>query len=207
MGNKMPEKRSWKRTNYFIKKDLQGKYMLGNFIFGVAGLLIFLLIFSYLTHNTLNIADDCSVYIGSTPMDLFGRLVSTYWIFILLGGLAGVVISMFFSHRLAGPLFRFERTVEEMLKGNFSITIRLRKKDEGKELAAMINKFNERFSGDVDRLRAITNDMDNNIASALQAFEDDEQARQKRNFALKQAMASSSSLREILYGFKTKKDV
>lgn len=45
------------------------------------------------------------------------------------------------SHRLAGPIYRLERDLEDIAKGNFSIRIKFRKKDELKSIAEGINKI------------------------------------------------------------------
>ena len=45
------------------------------------------------------------------------------------------------SHRLAGPIYRLEKDLEHIAKGNFSIRIKFRKKDELKSIAEGINKI------------------------------------------------------------------
>lgn len=58
-------------------------------------------------------------------------------IFVIIG--FGIVI----SHRMAGPLFRIERTINEVAQGGDVELIRLRKKDEKefKDLAENVNKL------------------------------------------------------------------
>lgn len=48
--------------------------------------------------------------------------------------------SIFLSHRIAGPLYRFHVTLEELQKGNLTTRIRLRKGDEGKFIAEDFNR-------------------------------------------------------------------
>jgi len=45
------------------------------------------------------------------------------------------------SHRLAGPMYRLEKDLEDIAKGNFSIRIKFRKKDELKSIADGINRI------------------------------------------------------------------
>jgi nitrogen fixation/metabolism regulation signal transduction histidine kinase len=49
-------------------------------------------------------------------------------------------LSLGFSHLIAGPIYRFERTLEEIREGNLSVQVRLRKHDEFKEVG---EKFNQ----------------------------------------------------------------
>jgi len=66
-------------------------------------------------------------------------------IFILVGGLLIVILFswrvVILSHRLAGPIYRLEKDLQEIAKGNFSIRIRFRKKDELKSIAEGINRI------------------------------------------------------------------
>ena len=49
--------------------------------------------------------------------------------------------TLLFSHRIAGPMYRFEKTVEALTEGNFSIRIKLRKRDEFQEFAGLLNNL------------------------------------------------------------------
>jgi len=44
------------------------------------------------------------------------------------------------SHRFAGPVYRLEKELDKVAKGNFSIRIKFRKKDELAEVALHMNK-------------------------------------------------------------------
>ncbi|MFN3395547.1 MAG: HAMP domain-containing protein [Thermodesulfovibrionales bacterium] len=72
-------------------------------------------------------------------------------------------MSLFLSHRIAGPLYRFEISIEEIIKGNLSFRIKLRKKDEAKELAEAMNRMIETLSSYISQIRAITDDIETNI--------------------------------------------
>lgn len=49
-------------------------------------------------------------------------------------------LSLFFSHFVAGPIYRFEKTLEEMKLGNLSMQVKLRKHDELKDMADLFNQ-------------------------------------------------------------------
>lgn len=57
----------------------------------------------------------------------------------LIGLAIAFGLSLFLSHFIAGPLYRFERTLEEMRDGNLSVQVRLRPHDEFKEIAELFN--------------------------------------------------------------------
>lgn len=51
------------------------------------------------------------------------------------------LIALELSHRIAGPLYRLERELEEVLSGKKHEPIKVRSKDELKSLVDKINKF------------------------------------------------------------------
>ncbi|MCG8639640.1 MAG: hypothetical protein MI862_07880 [Desulfobacterales bacterium] len=86
--------------------------------------------------------------------------MSTQWFFVVFGGGLIIIITLILTHRVAGPFYRFENSLDEMIDGNLSNKIILRRKDEGKELAQKINAFNYELS---DKL-AIMENFNSNIA-------------------------------------------
>lgn len=133
----------YKRRNYFINKEFQGRYIFNYFLLATIGSLLFMGVFSFFSSNTLSIAyDNYHLQLGITPEILFKKILSTQWLFIVLGGGLVVIITLFMTHRVAGPFYRFEKTLDEMIEGDISNKIILRQKDEGKDLAQKINAFN-----------------------------------------------------------------
>lgn len=93
--------------------------------------------------DTLTISySDHDLELGQTPFMLFKEALKANWILFTLGSTFLVLGSMLLSHRIAGPIYRFEKTLDLMLSGKLTDVIHLREKDEGKELAEKINQFN-----------------------------------------------------------------
>jgi len=198
-------KRKWRRKNYFIKRDFQGKYIFSFFIFFIfviAGSYLFTVIFSFLPLNTMTIVyKDYNLHLGKTPFVLLKEILRAQWIFIVTCGVLVVVASMFFTHRVAGPLYRFERSVDEMTKGNFNFEIRLRSKDEAKELAKLLNEFNTALSSRVREARDLADAVGNHLGSARSAASDTSSIAE-----IGEAIASCNKLRDVLHGFRLKND-
>lgn len=91
------------------------------------------------------------------------KFINTTLIFRLLFVIPIIaVISLFLSHRIAGPIFRVERSLENMLEEkNLASRIKFRKKDELKELAEAINNVLDKATEVISRnkitFRNITN--------------------------------------------------
>lgn len=198
-------KRKWRRRNYFIKKELQGRYIFNFFIFVIAGSILFSLIFSYLSFNTLTVVyKDYNLQIGKTPLILFKEILSAHWIFIFTIGISIVIISMFLTHRFAGPMYRFEKSVEEMINGNFNFEIRLRKRDEGKELAEKMNQLIDLISLRFKEMRYIFDELNTKNALITQLIK--QQENKSVIPEIEKIILLNGKLRDLLYSFKIKND-
>lgn len=140
-------KTSYHRRNYFINKDFQGRYIFSYFLFVIIGSIIFAVILGLFSADTMTIVyNHHDLQLGSTPAILMKQFVRAHWIFVVGGGLMVIVASIFITHRIAGPLYRLEKSLDEMIQGNISVNTSLRQKDEGQELALKMNQFNEVLS-------------------------------------------------------------
>ncbi len=147
----------YKRRNIFIKKDFQGKLILGYFLFVAGGCLIFLFILGLFSADTLTLSyNNHDLQLGQTPMMLLKKTLAANWVFIVIGSSFLVVAAMLITHRIAGPLFRLEKALDNMLKGKLDDTIYLRTNDEGKDIAKKINDFNTDLSMAVKNLQGNT---------------------------------------------------
>lgn len=84
------------------------------------------------------------------------EIVSTLlWVFgigLLLIIVQIGLLTIFFSHRIAGPIFRLEKACHAVINGDYTEQIRLRKHDEMQTLASL---FNEMVQKTNDRIRAV----------------------------------------------------
>lgn len=139
--------RRYKRRNFFIKKDFQGRLILGCILFVAGGGLLFNVLLGVFSPNAPTSSfTNHDFQIDQTPLLLLKNILTTNWFLIILGGVFVMAASLFLSHRIAGPMFRFESTLENMMNGHLDNTIHLRNKDEGKELARKINELNSQLS-------------------------------------------------------------
>ncbi|MFH2124837.1 MAG: methyl-accepting chemotaxis protein [Pseudomonadota bacterium] len=143
----------YKRRNFFVKKNFQGKLILGYFLFMMGGGLLFIAILAAFSGDSLTIAyQNHDLQLGQTPLILLRKVLMAHWIFVVPGGVLLVIATMFITHRMAGPQFRFEKALDNMIAGRLDDTIYLRNKDEGKELAAKLNCFNMELSQKIETI-------------------------------------------------------
>jgi methyl-accepting chemotaxis protein len=139
--------KSYKRRKLFIKKYFQGRLILGCFLFVAGGGLLFNVLLGVLPTDASTISQASHDFpTDQTPLLLLKQILTANWFLIIIGSVFVMIASLFLSHRIAGPMFRFESTLENMKKGHLDNTIHLRDKDEGKELALKINELNSQLS-------------------------------------------------------------
>lgn len=148
----------YKRRNFFIKKTFQARLLLGYFFFVISGGLFFIVLMGFCTTDSMTISySSNNLEMVHTPIALLKQSILITWPYLLVGSVFLVVVAIRVTHRVAGPLYRFEQTLDNMLLGNLSDIISLRSKDEGKELAAKINTFNTDLSTSIHRVESESN--------------------------------------------------
>ncbi len=63
------------------------------------------------------------------------------------------LFSIFLTHRLAGPLYRLEKSAKDLAQGNLALRIRLRRRDELQELAGLLNEAVVRIDDAMGEIR------------------------------------------------------
>jgi len=150
----------FRRRNYFIKKKFQLDFSIKFLIIIVIEAVLAIGLFLYLSKGTLTTG-----YFGSElkiartydfflPMLLFSNLI-----IVGITGIIGVVVLIFLSHRLAGPLYRFERVLSDLSKGDLTQRFKLREKDEFVELQNSINELTDAMDGNVGNIKSGIDDI------------------------------------------------
>lgn len=129
-----------RRRRYFIKKKFQTNFLVRFIILLLLESLLIAGLFMYVSSDTLTTG-----YFNSTLK--IDRTVNFFFISFLLitliavvgVGIAGLIIFILLSHRIAGPLYRFEKTLERIGNGDLTTRIDLRGTDQLTELKEALN--------------------------------------------------------------------
>lgn len=63
------------------------------------------------------------------------------WVGLLAVAVLAGVHSIYSSHKVVGPAIRFRKILDELVRGNYTARIRIRKGDEFKELEVLLNEL------------------------------------------------------------------
>jgi len=140
----MPQKKSYKRRKLFIKKDYQLKFILKFCLILLTGALLSTCLLFLLSHGTLTSTFRHSrLVVENTAFAILPAVLWTNVITLVLITLAAVIIILLISHKIAGPMFRFEKDLSEIGEGNLVKRISLRKKDQFTDLSDSLNRMTE----------------------------------------------------------------
>ncbi|MBU0759045.1 MAG: hypothetical protein KKA34_01600 [Candidatus Omnitrophica bacterium] len=141
-------KKTFRRRQYIIKKGLQFRYI--GIVFALAllasivtGYTVFATGWTLLGEKLANVYPQGRlVYVfRTTNLALMRNLLFVSPFIFILG--------LFFSHKIAGPVYRIEKSLYEIIKGNLTLKIRLRKGDELWDLANLLTTLTESFNNSV----------------------------------------------------------
>ncbi len=140
---------TYKRKRYLIKNGFQFAYIGKILLLELLAVVVTAIITSYLF---LFVFSD-SKMVSAGPYGT-GILISTIFLVIMLMFILAW-LGVRISHRIAGPIYRFEQTFKEIRQGNLRARIYLRQKDEMKPLAGA---FNEMMASLLDRYPQLENE-------------------------------------------------
>ncbi len=141
MNNNQPTRR-----RIFIKKSFQLRFMLGAFaLILLSGLCSALLIYWITADDLQARALSAHVDIEQTTDRLGMSILIGNVVAIMVAGAVAVISVLYASHKIAGPLHRFETLCDEVGNGNLDAAPQLRENDQLQELShsfsAMVAKL------------------------------------------------------------------
>jgi methyl-accepting chemotaxis protein len=150
-----------RRTNYFIKKKFQLRFLLGFVLLIVLAALLIMGLFLYVSNNTLTTGyTNSTLRVENTATFFFTTFLLIALISAVVVGVVGVIIFILFSHRIAGPLHHFETVLQEIEAGDLTSRIVLRKSDQLVELKTALNLLLESMNKRIGSIKKTTSDID-----------------------------------------------
>jgi len=126
-----------KRKNYLIEKHFQIKYMLLTMLLLLVYSFIFIaIIFApYMLTLYFNYPLVEKTEAARAILLLHAKVWPGIGIVILLFG----AVSIFITHKIAGPLYRLKKSLSQVTEGNLNVVVKLRKWDDLQDLAEHVN--------------------------------------------------------------------
>ncbi len=135
------ESRGYQRKNYYIKKDFQFKFIFKFCLILICGIILSTgLVFLFSQQTLTSSFDNSRLVVENTGYAIMPTLIITNLVTLGIITLAVIGVTLFVSHKIAGPMFRFEQDIKKIAQGDLNVRINLRQKDQFSEMA---NAFNE----------------------------------------------------------------
>ncbi|MBF0485353.1 MAG: methyl-accepting chemotaxis protein [Candidatus Omnitrophica bacterium] len=131
-----------KRRNFYIDKDFQTKFIVKFTFLLVAGAGLTIALLYWLARHSSSVSVTKSRVVVMTTADLIlPMLIQTVVVVAIVIGIAAIGVTLFVSHKIAGPLFHFKRIFKEIAGGNFTKQVNLRKDDQFHTVAVEFNEI------------------------------------------------------------------
>lgn len=146
--------KSNKRSQYIVDMGFQLRYMTAMllsllFVSVIVGWTIYYSIWDPITSTEISSSEELGPIFASVNQALAIRLP----FLVIIAG----VISIFLSHRIAGPVYKIKQSAKIFAQGDLSTRIKLRKGDELQCLANIFNRMAENLEKDVITSQRILN--------------------------------------------------
>lgn len=130
----------FKRKQYFIDKDFQGRFIVKFCIIVlVASLLSGILMFVFSWGSTTVAIENTKVVVKRTSEFILPVLLSTLLVAGFFAAISVLVLTLFTSHKIAGPLFRLKREIDLMKEGDLTRNFSIRSDDQLQGLAKSLS--------------------------------------------------------------------
>ncbi len=130
-----------KRKKILVDKKFQTKFVFNIYIIIVIFILLLGLLLLYLSsHEMAGSIYSKIVTIKSTKQILFPLVLKLTFIILVISFIIVGVKFLFFSHKIAGPMFRFKRCLSDLKEGDLTISVRFRNSDELKDVAKILTE-------------------------------------------------------------------
>ncbi len=150
-----------KRRKYYINKSFQSKFIIKFCLLIALACLVFgALVYMFSMTSCTTAFENSRLVIKSTADYLLPSMVLTALITTVIISLAVISITLFLSHKIVGPAYRFERVAREVTDGNLSLEVKLRSADQlqivAESLDIMVKSLNRRISSLREKIDALS---------------------------------------------------
>jgi len=144
-----------RRRNYFIKKEFQLRFILRFCLLVVLTAFISsAVIYHFSSQSVTTVFEDSRIEIKPSTEFIMPGLLLSIFISVILVGSATIAVVMFLTHRIAGPLYKIEKSLERVSKGDLSFEVAFRSNDEMIKLAESFNMATGGLNGLLKDLKA-----------------------------------------------------
>jgi len=196
-------KRKTRRRRYLINRGFQAEFILKFCGLVALGCIIFGIMLYIFSSRTLTTSfENSRLVIKSTADYLLPGLLFSGIIVGLITAAATSIVILFMTHRLAGPVYRFEKYIETIGLGDFSQDLKIRKKDQFQNLVTSFNKMTKDVRAQLLKIIELSNKLDSLIEELAVTSRDDMPLRKDIEKIVSELKRDRQDLKKVIAFFK-----
>ena len=146
-----------RRHIYFIEKSFQAKFIMKFCgLVALGGLLTIGLLYLWAAKATTVSIVNSRVVVNTTADFILPLLIQTVIIVTMIVAIAAMLVTLFVSHKIAGPLYRFKKIMEAMGEGDFLNQVKIRNGDQLQDFAKI---FDDMITKNRVKIKALKADL------------------------------------------------
>jgi len=187
-----------KRHIYFIEKSFQARFIMKFCgLVALGGLLTIGLLYLWAEKATTVSIVNSRVVVNTAADFILPLLIQTVIIVTMIVAIATILVTLFVSHKIAGPLYRFKKVMEAMGEGDFLSRVSIRKGDQLQDLAKI---FDDMITKNRVKIKALKADL-GVFREKLENISESEISEQKRAY-LGELKSISAEIDRLINNFK-----
>ncbi len=150
-----------KRRIYFIDRKFQVQFIMKFCLLVIIGSLITVGLLYITGSRTTTVSfENTEAVVKSTADFITPILVQTVIIVMVITGLFTIMLTLFISHKIAGPLYRLEKEFKTIADGDISTDFKLRGDDQLQNIAGSLNNMKARLKFHLNTLNISIDEME-----------------------------------------------
>ena len=158
-----------RRRQYYIKRSFQRRFIIQFSFLILLGCVTFGLATYYYSYSSRSLTTafvNSRLQVMSTAEFLLPALGVITLCITALVAVAVAFRLLLFSHRIAGPLYRLEKTAQQVGRGNLDFHVQLRSKDELQDFAQAMDTMISDLRSRIQRIRELNQSLGEKILEA-----------------------------------------
>lgn len=156
----------FKRRQYYIDKKFQTKFMLKFILILIVGGCLSVAMTVFTTQETLTSSfEGSTLAIQKTSLAILPSVILTNVVTTGVIAVIALIMTLLVSHKIAGPMFRFEQDLKVIGEGDLQKKIRIRDGDQFGSVAANLNTMVESLN---TRIVTVQDELDRLVKKAAE---------------------------------------
>lgn len=196
------ENRRYKRRILIVDKKFQYKYVAIILLIMIATVVFVSMATFYVVWDKVLIAFENVPEASRKLADIMAQSARVSMIPLGILTVLFSAMGVFYSHKIAGPVYRIKKVAEDLAAGNLNVDVRFRKGDEMQELADVLNKAIANLRGIVIEDNAVKEKLQAIAEKLEQDIEKNRDLKPDVKAAIKEMHALISELKKVSGKFK-----